>query len=103
MSHQDRGGTGETGRPVRVEALARCSRIAASAASAGPGRPLHPMKWLIIIETWYQSFIANERWYEVVSHGRHVTFQLAEVAAPRELLRKILNLIDDLRSRRAPA
>jgi len=36
---------------------------------------------------------------KVVSHGRYVTFQLAEVAVPRELFRKILNLIDDLRQR----
>ena len=34
---------------------------------------------------------------KVVSHGRHVTFQRAEVAVPRELLRKILRLIDGLR------
>ncbi len=33
----------------------------------------------------------------VVSHGRYVTFQLAEVAVPRELFRKILCLIDGLR------
>ena len=30
---------------------------------------------------------------KVVSHGRYVTFQLAEVAVPRELFRKILSLI----------
>ena len=40
---------------------------------------------------------------KVVSHGRYVTFQLAEVAVPRELLRKILSLIDDLRPRPAAA
>ena len=34
---------------------------------------------------------------KVVRHGRNVTFQLAEVAAPRELFQKILGLIDDLR------
>ena len=34
---------------------------------------------------------------KVVRHGRYVTFQLAEVAVPRELFRKILALIDDLR------
>ena len=34
---------------------------------------------------------------KVVSHGRYVTFQLAEVAVPRDLFRKILRLIDDLR------
>ena len=40
---------------------------------------------------------------KVVSHGRYVTFQLAEVAVPRELFRKILRLIDGLRPRPAPA
>ena len=40
---------------------------------------------------------------KVVSHGRYVTFQLAEVAVPMELFRKILSLIDDLRPRPAPA
>ena len=40
---------------------------------------------------------------KVVSHGRYVTFQLAEVAVPRELFRKILRLIDDLRRRPVPA
>ncbi len=40
---------------------------------------------------------------KVVSHGRYVTFQLAEVAVPRELFRTILSLIDDLRPRPAPA
>ncbi len=40
---------------------------------------------------------------KVVSHGRYVTFQLADVAVPRELFRKILSLIDDLRRRPAPA
>ncbi len=40
---------------------------------------------------------------KVVSHGRYVTFQLAEVAVPRELFRKILSLIDDLRRRPVPA
>ncbi len=29
---------------------------------------------------------------KVVRHGRYVTFQLAEVAVPRELFRKILSL-----------
>jgi hypothetical protein len=34
---------------------------------------------------------------KVVSHGRYVTFQLAEVAVPRELFQKILRIIDGLR------
>ncbi len=40
---------------------------------------------------------------EVVRYARYVTFQLAEVAAPKELFRKILSVIDDLRRRPAPA
>ncbi len=40
---------------------------------------------------------------KVVRHGRYVTLQLAEVAVPRGLFRKILSLIDDLRPRPAPA
>ena len=40
---------------------------------------------------------------KVVRHGRYVTFQLAEVAVSRDLFRKILILIDDLRRRPAPA
>ncbi len=36
---------------------------------------------------------------KVVRHGRYVTFQLAEVAVPKELFRKILSLIDDLQRR----
>ncbi len=38
---------------------------------------------------------------KVVRHGRYVTFPLAEVAVPKELFRKILSLIDDLRRRPA--
>ena len=40
---------------------------------------------------------------KVVSHGRYVTFQLAEVAVPRNLFREILRRIDELRRRPAPA
>ncbi len=40
---------------------------------------------------------------KVVSHGRYVTFQMAEVAVPRSLFQKILGLIDGLRRRPVPA
>ncbi len=40
---------------------------------------------------------------KAVSHGRCVTFQLAEVAMPRDLFQKILPLFDDLRPKPAPA
>ena len=40
---------------------------------------------------------------KVVSYGQYVMFQLAEVAVPGNLFRKILSLIDDLRRRPIPA
>jgi len=40
---------------------------------------------------------------KIVACGRYVTFQLGEVAGLRDLFRKILSLIDDLRPRPAPA
>ena len=40
---------------------------------------------------------------KVDRHGRYVTFQLAEVAVSRELFRKILSRIDDLRRNLVPA
>jgi hypothetical protein len=39
----------------------------------------------------------------VVSHGRYVTFQLAEVAVPRQMFQNILRLIARLRAPPAPA
>jgi hypothetical protein len=40
---------------------------------------------------------------KVVSHGRYVTFQLAEVAVPRQLFAEVLSLIARLRAPPAPA
>jgi len=40
---------------------------------------------------------------KVIGQARYIVFQIAEVAVPRELFRKILSLIDDLRPRPVPA
>lgn len=40
---------------------------------------------------------------KIVTHARYVTFQMAEVAVPRELFAQFLRLIDGLRRRLAPA
>jgi hypothetical protein len=40
---------------------------------------------------------------KVVSHGRYVTFQVAEVAVPRPMFKEILRLIARLRAAPAPA
>jgi Transposase DDE domain group 1 len=40
---------------------------------------------------------------KVVSHGRYITVQLAEIAVPREMFAEILSLIARLRAPPAPA
>ena len=40
---------------------------------------------------------------KVVSHGRYVIFQMAEVAIARQMLQEILRLIAELRSQPPPA
>jgi hypothetical protein len=40
---------------------------------------------------------------KVISHGRYVTFQMAEVAVPKQMFREILALIVRLRAPPAPA
>jgi hypothetical protein len=40
---------------------------------------------------------------KVVSHGRYVAFQMAEVAIPRQMLQEILRLIAELRPQPPPA
>jgi hypothetical protein len=39
----------------------------------------------------------------VVSHGRYVAFQMAEVAIPKELLADILQMIAELRPKPDPS
>lgn len=36
---------------------------------------------------------------KVITHARYAVFQMAEVAVPRELFGRILDMIDDLRPR----
>ena len=37
---------------------------------------------------------------KIITHARYMVFQMAEVAVPRDLFRRILELIDDIRPRR---
>ena len=37
---------------------------------------------------------------KVVTHAKYTVYQMAEVAVPRDLFRRILDMIDDLRWRR---
>jgi hypothetical protein len=59
-----------------------------------------------IVETWSMISLREKLikiGAKVVSHGRYVTFQLAEVAVPRRLFAEILSLIARLRAPPAPA
>ena len=40
---------------------------------------------------------------KIVSHGRYVAFQMAEVAIPRQMFQEILRLIAELRLKPPPA
>jgi hypothetical protein len=40
---------------------------------------------------------------KVISHGRSIAFQMAEVAIPRQMFQKILRLIAELRPKPPPA
>jgi len=47
---------------------------------------------------------ADQDWRgKVVSHGRYVAFQMAEVAIPRQMFQEILRLIAELRPQPSPA
>ena len=58
------------------------------------------VKHLSLTTLWEKSVKIGAK---VVAHGRYVTFQMAEVAVPHDLFRKVLRLIDDLRRRPTPA
>jgi len=52
------------------------------------------------VEHWSLTTIREKRvkiGAKIVAHGRYVTFQMAEVAVPRDLFQGILDLIDRLR------
>ena len=58
------------------------------------------------VETWSSTSLREKLvkiGAKVVSHGRYVIFQLAEVAVPRQMFANILSLIARLRAPPAPA
>jgi hypothetical protein len=70
--------------------------------AGGGSRPQHHKQKSVLpqeVEHWSLTTLREKLvkiGAKIVRHGRYVTFQLAEVAVPRELYRKILSLIDDL-------
>src|SRR3954447_23199257 len=58
------------------------------------------------VETWSMTSLREKLikiGAKIVSHGRYVIFQLAEVAVPRQMFAEILSLIARLRAPPAPA
>jgi hypothetical protein len=58
------------------------------------------------VETWSLTSLREKLikiGAKVISHGRYVTFQTAEVAVPRQMFHEILLLIARLRAPSAPA
>jgi hypothetical protein len=54
------------------------------------------------VQQWSMTTL-RDRLIKIVRHGRYVTFQMAEVAIPRDLFADILRRIDWLRPKPAPA
>jgi hypothetical protein len=80
----------------------------ASCAGLQP-RQLHCEPWRLpkTAEPWSSLTSLREKLIKigakVVSHGRYVTFQMAEIAVPRQMFVDILSLIARLRAPPAPA
>jgi hypothetical protein len=54
------------------------------------------------VQQWSMTTL-RDRLVKIVRHGRYVTFQMAEVAIPRDLFADILRRIDWLRPKPVPA
>ena len=97
-----------TARPPRVEHYSSAVniRLQLHALAYNLGNFMRTLALPDAVEQWSLTTLREKLvkiGAKVVSHGRYVTFQLAEVAVPRSLFLKILSLIDDLRRRPAPA
>ncbi len=93
----------------RLTPLRNSTRTLAHCNAGGGSRPPHQERTLAFpkeVEHWPLA-TPGEKLVKiaakVVSHGRYLTLQLAEVAVPREQFGTIPSLIDDLRPRPAPA
>jgi hypothetical protein len=54
------------------------------------------------VQQWSMTTL-RDRLTKIVRHGRYVTFQMAEVAIPRDLFADLLSRIDWLRRKPVPA
>ena len=64
------------------------------------GETSHPLTWTSPCEDWSLTSLKEKLikiGAKVVSHGRYVAFQMAEVAIPKNLFADILRMIAELR------
>src|SRR6202023_2848600 len=67
---------------------------------------LNPLTWTSPCEDWSLTSLKEKLikiGAKVVSHGRYIAFQMAEVAIPRRMFQEILRLIAELRPQPPPA
>jgi hypothetical protein len=67
---------------------------------------LNPLTWTSPCDDWSLTSLKEKLikiGAKVVSHGRYIAFQMAEVAIPRQMFREILRLIAELRPQPPPA
>ena len=79
-----------------VSSSTRSPTISATSCAAGDPEPIKDWSLTSLKEKLIKIGA------KVVSHGRYVAFQMAEVAVPRTLFAEILRLIADLRPRSPP-
>jgi hypothetical protein len=66
---------------------------------------LNPLTWTSPCEDWSLSSLKEKLikiGAKVISHGRSIAFQMAEIAIPRQLFQEILRLIAELRPKPPP-
>ncbi len=66
----------------------------------------HPLTWTSPCEDWSLTSLKEKLikiGAKVVSHGRYVVFQMAEVAISRKMFQEVLRLIAELRPQPPPA
>ena len=91
--------------PHVVRFTSRCGRSGWRLGSSG-GDPKEKFAVPEEVEHWSLTALREKLikiGAKVVAHGRYVTFQLAEVTVPRDLFRKIVRLIDNMRPSPTPA
>ncbi len=99
--HQRGQGANKWTRLSRRSFAANAVRLQLLALAYNPGIFMRPLAMPKTAEPWSLSSLREKLikvGAEVVSHGRYVTFQMAEVAVSRQMFQEILPLIARLRA-----